>query len=147
MIPATWDYHFFNRLRNCLELLPSTGEKKDIKNYLFFEEVLVYWEMLLSFMADGDTLVLREQEISWQQNPMVLDQRPHPWTGIARLTLTALHEVEQVIRHERKRARNRPSFILQADIDRASDAINQARQLEERLLNLSYPSEAEIMSP
>ncbi|KAI2766991.1 transcriptional regulator family: Fungal Specific TF [Penicillium roqueforti] len=126
------------------EVLP----KNDSNNYRFFEEALIYWEMLLSFVADNDTMVLsnNSRTASSIGESFVLQRVPHPWTGIARDTQFTVHEVGQLIRRERKRIRSR-RFTSQDDITRAQLAIEKARELEERLLGLAHPSEAEIVSP
>ncbi|OJJ41068.1 hypothetical protein ASPWEDRAFT_34544 [Aspergillus wentii DTO 134E9] len=112
-------------------------------NHRFFEEALVYWEMLLSFVADNDAVTVTA---SGMEESIVLQQVPHPWTGIARDTQFIVKEVGRLVRRERKRVRSR-SFTSQADITQAQRAIEQARAFEERLLDLAHPTEAEIVSP
>ena len=104
--------------------------------------------MLLSFVADNDTMILSEnsRNTSSMGESFVLQRVPHPWTGIARDTQFTVHEVGQLIRRERKRIHSR-RFTSQDDITRAQLAIEKARELEERLLGLAHPSEAEIVSP
>ncbi|KAI2703194.1 transcriptional regulator family: Fungal Specific TF [Penicillium roqueforti] len=146
---------FFNLLRKQLNTISSSSNgssfslpKNDSNNYRFFEEALIYWEMLLSFVADNDTMVLsnNSRTASSIGESFVLQRVPHPWTGIARDTQFTVHEVGQLIRRERKRIRSR-RFTSQDDITRAQLAIEKARKLEERLLGLAHPSEAEIVSP
>ncbi|CAI7662728.1 unnamed protein product [Penicillium glandicola] len=146
---------FFNLLRKQLNTIASSSHspgfsssKNDSNNYRFFEEALTYWEMLLSFVADNDTMVLSDNSRPTPSisESFVLQRVPHPWTGIARDTQFTVHEVGQLIRRERKRIHSR-RFTSQIDITRAQLAIEKARELEERLLSLAHPSEAEIVSP
>ncbi|KAJ5373877.1 Aflatoxin biosynthesis regulatory protein [Penicillium concentricum] len=146
---------FFNLLRKQLNTIASSSHspgfglpKNDSNNYRFFEEALIYWEMLLSFVADNDTMVLSDNSrtASSTGESFVLQRVPHPWTGIARDTQFTVHEVGQLVRRERKRIHSR-RFTSQDDITRAQLAIEKARELEERLLGLAHPSEAEIVSP
>jgi hypothetical protein len=153
--PSDLGISFFNLLRKQLNTISSSSQtsgfsfpKNDNNNYRFFEEALIYWEMLLSFVADNDTMVLSEnlRTASSMGETFVLQRVPHPWTGIARDTQFTVHEVGQLIRRERKRIHSR-RFTSQDDITRAQLAIEKARELEERLLGLAHPSEAEIVSP
>ncbi|KAJ6044770.1 hypothetical protein N7499_007273 [Penicillium canescens] len=153
--PTDLGISFFNMLRKQLNTISSSSHnqsfsfnKNDSNNYRFFEEALIYWEMLLSFVADNDTMVLPHNPDSTPSTgeSLVLQRVPHPWTGIARETQFTVHEVGQLVRRERKRIRSR-RYTSQDDITRAQLAIEKARELEERLLALAHPSEAEIVSP
>ncbi|KAJ5142921.1 Aflatoxin biosynthesis regulatory protein [Penicillium bovifimosum] len=153
--PKDLGISFFNLLRKQLNTIASSAHdpgvsfsKSDSNNYRFFEEALIYWEMLLSFVADNDTMLLSDHS---RTNPstdesLVLQRVPHPWTGIARDTQFTVHEVGRLIRRERKRIHAR-KFTSQADITQSQLAIEKAHELEERLLALAHPSEAEIISP
>ncbi|RHZ50162.1 uncharacterized protein CDV56_105213 [Aspergillus thermomutatus] len=137
---------FFNLLRKHLDVKAAeTPSHNRGNNHQFFEEALIYWEMLLSFVAD-DSAVLSGKSASGIGESVVLQRVPHPWTGIARDTQFTVQEVGRLIRAERKRVRAR-NFTSQADIDRAQMAITRARELEERLLGLAHPTEGEIVSP
>ncbi|OJJ83891.1 uncharacterized protein ASPGLDRAFT_126804 [Aspergillus glaucus CBS 516.65] len=146
--PKDLGISFFNLLRKHLNGKSSGADSflsRHSKNYQFFEEALVYWEMLLSFVADNDSLSLSDTT-SGMEDSLVLQRMPHPWTGIARDTQSAVQEVGRLVRRERKRIRAQ-RFTSQEDITQAQKAIDQAQQLEERLLRLAHPAEAEIISP
>ncbi|KAE8147682.1 fungal-specific transcription factor domain-containing protein [Aspergillus avenaceus] len=132
---------FFNLLRNHLTTDPNQPSNNS-NNHQFFEEALIYWEMLLSFVAD-DTAVLPGSSAN---GPLVLQRIPHPWTGIARETQFTVQEVGRLIRRERKRIRTR-TFTSRTDIARAQKSLDKAQDLETRLLSLAHPTEAEIVSP
>lgn len=152
--PKDLGISFFNLLRKQLnsvassEDIPSfTFAKSCGNNYRFFEEALVYWEMLLSFVADNDNMAFSDtSRASCTGESLVIQRVPHPWTGIARDTQFTVHQVGRLVRRERKRIRSR-RFTSQDDIMRAQMAIEKARELEERLLGLAHPTEAEIVSP
>lgn len=152
--PKDLGISFFNLLRKQVNSLASSsngsnfGFVKNIShNYRFFEEALIYWEMLLSFVTDNDSMVFSDNSrASSTGEALVLQRIPHPWTGIARDTQFTVHEVGRLVRRERKRIRAR-QFTSQDEITRAQTAIKKARELEERLLSLAHPSEAEIVSP
>ncbi|KAJ5175291.1 Aflatoxin biosynthesis regulatory protein [Penicillium canariense] len=154
--PKDLGISFFNLLRKQINLIASSsnsphfGYAKSISNnYRFFEEALIYWEMLLSFVTDNESMVFSDNSnprASSMGESLVLQRVPHPWTGIARDTQFTVHEVGRLVRRERKRIRTR-QFTSQDDILRAHMAIEKARELEERLLALAHPSEAEIVSP
>ncbi|OOF97882.1 hypothetical protein ASPCADRAFT_128072 [Aspergillus carbonarius ITEM 5010] len=144
--PKDLGISFFNLLRNHLDTKqagpPIPGRSN---NHQFFEEALVYWEMLLSFVAD-DSAVLSGSAAVATDESLVLQRVPHPWTGIARDTQYTVQEVGRLIRRERRRIRSR-AFTSNADIARAQQAMDKAHELEERLLGLAHPAEAEIISP
>ncbi|KAL3465563.1 fungal-specific transcription factor domain-containing protein [Aspergillus heterothallicus] len=140
---------FFNLLRrhlNTAALAKSTNPSNRGNNYQFFEEALVYWEMLLSFVADDAAVLPAAPTPSNTAESLVLQRVPHPWTGIARDTQFTVQEAGRLVRAERKRIRAR-KFTSQADIAQAQIALERARELEERLLSLAHPTEAEIVSP
>lgn len=139
---------FFNLLRKHLDS-QSNGSNTNLltnrNNYQFFEEALVYWEMLLSYVADHNML-LPSPKASLQTENILTQRVPHPWTGIARDTQFTVHEVGRLIRQERQRMRTR-RFISQSDIAQAQRAIKKAEELEERLMNLAHPAETEVVNP
>lgn len=151
--PKDLGISFFNLLRKQLKSTSSSDTtsfgfiKNCGNNYRFFEESLVYWEMLLSFVADNDDMAFSDtSRASSMDESLVLQRVPHPWTGIARDTQFTVHQVGRLVRRERKRIRSR-QFTSQDDIIRAQMAIEKARELEARLLGLAHPTEAEIVSP
>jgi hypothetical protein len=142
---------FFNLLRNHINSLSSDSNSSSMltnrNNYQFFEEALVYWEMLLSYVADHNTLASSVKSGIQTPTDSILSQRvPHPWTGIARDTQFTVHEVGRLIRRERSRVRSR-QFTSQGDIIQAQKAIEKSQELEQRLLNLAHPTETEIVNP
>jgi hypothetical protein len=151
--PKDLGISFFNLLRKQVNSLASSSNSSNFgfvknvsNNYRFFEEALIYWEMLLSFVTDNESMVFSDTRTSSMGEALVLQRIPHPWTGIARDTQFTVHEVGRLVRRERKRIRAR-QFTSQEEIARAQMAIKKARELEERLLGLAHPSEAEIVSP
>ncbi|KAL4940660.1 hypothetical protein BDV06DRAFT_196263 [Aspergillus oleicola] len=146
--PKDLGISFFNHLRRHLDsaaLAKSTNPTSRGNNYQFFEEALVYWEMLLSFVADDAAVLPAPPTPSNAAESLVLQRVPHPWTGIARDTQFTVQEAGRLVRAERKRIRSR-RFTSQADIAEAQVALEKARELEERLLSLAHPTEAEIVS-
>ena len=99
---------FFNLLRNHLDAKPSLKDSNAHhgNNHRFFEEALVYWEMLLSFVADDATVLSGNTAMDTGES-LVLQRVPHPWTGIARDTQFTVQEVGRLVRCERKRIRLR----------------------------------------
>ncbi|KAL4913460.1 fungal-specific transcription factor domain-containing protein [Aspergillus aurantiobrunneus] len=147
--PKDLGISFFNLLRGHLDnaiLAKSTNPTNRGNNYQFFEEALVYWEMLLSFVADDAAVLPAPPTPSNAAESLLLQRVPHPWTGIARDTQFTVQEAGRLVRAERKRIRAR-KFTSQADIAEAQTALEKGRELEERLLSLAHPTEAEIVSP
>ena len=144
--PKDLGISFFNLLRNHLDTKPSVARDPGrSNNHQFFEEALIYWEMLLSFVADDATVRSGPSTASTGES-LVLQRVPHPWTGIARDTQSTVQEVGRLVRRERKRIRAR-RFTSHVEVARAQRALEKARELEERLLGFAHPAEAEIVSP
>ncbi|KAJ5925289.1 Aflatoxin biosynthesis regulatory protein [Penicillium verhagenii] len=151
--PKDLGISFFNLLRKHLNSISDESSTEPIgvpnsrsNNYRFFEEALVYWEMLLSFVSDNDSTMFSDgSRASLTDETLVLQRVPHPWTGIARDAQFTVHEVGRLVRRERKRIHSR-NFTSKDDIRRAQIAIEKAHQLEDRLLNLAHLTEAEIVS-
>lgn len=141
---------FFNLLRKHINSIASDSHSGALlsnrNNYQFFEEALVYWEMLLSYVADHNTLARAKTGLQMTTDSILSQRVPHPWTGIARDTQFTVHEVGRLIRRERNRVRAR-RFTSQGDIAQAQKAIQKARELEARLLSLAHPAETEIVNP
>ncbi|EEA22827.1 hypothetical protein TMatcc_001684 [Talaromyces marneffei ATCC 18224] len=142
---------YFNTLRNHLNSLTSGINSGSLltnrNNYQFFEEALIYWEMLLSFVADTSTLNSSAKVHLAAANDQPLTQKvPHPWTGIARDTQFIVNKVGRLVRRERKRIRAK-RFTSQRDITQAQEAIREALELEERLLSLAHPAETDVVNP
>lgn len=147
--PKDLGISYFNLLRRHLDtaiLAKATNPTNRGNNYQFFEEALVYWEMLLSFVADDSAVIQAAPTSSNTAESLVLQRVPHPWTGIARDTQYTVQEAGRLVRAERRRIRAR-KFTSQADIAEAQIALEKGRGLEERLLSLAHPTEAEIVSP
>lgn len=146
--PKDLGISYFNLLRKHLNTISygrSTGNCSYTKNYQFFEEALIYWEMLLSFVTNNESLSVNTTAPDTEDS-IVLQRMPHPWTGIARDTHSVVQEVGRLVRCERARIRSQ-RFTSQEDIAQAQRAIDYAQQLEKRLLNMAHPAEAEVISP
>ncbi|EED15231.1 conserved hypothetical protein [Talaromyces stipitatus ATCC 10500] len=150
--PKDLGISYFNTLRNHLNSLTSGINSGSLltnrNNYQFFEEALIYWEMLLSYVADNSTLTssARMDPQSGSDQQLLTQKVPHPWTGIARDTQFIVNKVGRLVRRERKRIRAK-RFTSQRDIAQAQQAIREAQELEERLLSLAHPAETEVVNP
>jgi hypothetical protein len=110
----------------------------------FFEESLIYWEMLMGFVnPDAMTfapsgLRSRPKKIPSARKP---DGKimPHPWTGIAPTVMILFAEVGRLVRRERMRDGN-----ASIDFRRHRENLLNAATLEEDLLAAEYPTIDEI---
>ncbi|KAJ5895254.1 transcriptional regulator family: Fungal Specific TF [Penicillium taxi] len=150
--PKDLGISFFNILRKQLNTNPTPGSsgigfiKNSSNNYRFFDEALVYWEMLLSFVADNEKMTTSDHSNVSSSELLALQCVPHPWTGIARDTQLTVNEVGKLVRRERKRILA-TKFTSRNEINRDQMTIDKAYELEERLLALAHPNETEIVSP
>lgn len=126
------------------KLLTNAENEGKQRETQFFEESLIYWEMLMGFVnPDAITfapsgLRTRPKKIPSARKP---DGKimPHPWTGIAPTIMILFAEVGRLVRRERMRDGN--SSI---DFRRHHENMLNAATLEEDLLAAEYPSMDEI---
>ncbi|EXJ91619.1 hypothetical protein A1O3_00169 [Capronia epimyces CBS 606.96] len=133
--------------------IPSVLENNNTRNLQFFQEAMIYWEMLLSYVSD----ITMPLPPSQYQGPALPDtvkpsqalepSFPHPWTGVAREAQAMVFEVGRLVRQERHRIRNRPFFTSLSDIDTSRKALDTAAALACRLRNLKFPAEEAVVSP
>lgn len=132
------------------KLLCSPEREEVQRETQFFEESLIYWEMLMGFVTqDAMTFspgsVLRSRAPKGAA-PVARNKEgkivPHPWTGIAPRIQMLFAEVGRVVRRER---------LLQVsgatDFRRRQDNLLNATTLEEDLLAAEYPGEDELADP
>ncbi|KIW68841.1 hypothetical protein PV04_04761 [Phialophora macrospora] len=127
---------------------PTFLELNNKRNLRFFEEAMIYWEMLLSYVSDDMSVALPPTQGPGLEFDSVRELSfPHPWTGIAREAQVLVFEVGRLVRRERQRIKKRPLFTSLADIDKSYKVINTAEGLALRLRELRLPSEQAIVSP
>ncbi|KAF3040317.1 hypothetical protein E8E12_008074 [Didymella heteroderae] len=115
----------------------------------FFEESLIYWEMVMGFVTEDAMSFSRPSGM----RPRVVSNKqstpagrrpdgkivPHPWTGVAPMIQAIFAEVGRLVRSER--SLNRDSVM---DLIRRQENLFNATSLEEDLLAVDYPSVDEI---
>lgn len=132
------------RVPGLVEISRSNG-----RNFQFFQEAMIYWEMLLSYVVDDDSVVFVQQSehaASHESNLLSEHNFPHPWTGVAKEPQAIVFEVGRLVRQERHRIRNQ-RFTTSADIKAASKALTTAKQLADSLQQLELPMEDIIVNP
>lgn len=120
--PRDLGLSFFNRVRSRLASMPMLRlfEGHD-NNFHFFHESLIYWEMLLAYVADNN-------ELDPSGGPLMSVEYfpsrkvPHPWTGIARDTQYTVQEFGRLIRRQRKSSYSR-RFVSEEHIRELQDTI------------------------
>ena len=147
-----------NLFRKHVQRMRGLGQLMKNGNSLrFFQESLLYWEMLLAYVVDDDQLgksestavdtpILTPADGATNVQPSDGRHVPHPWTGIARDTQVLVQEVGRLVRSHRLRAHKR-SFATQAAVSQLQHEIMRASQLEAALLDLSFPEEANVTNP
>lgn len=134
----------------------------------FFEEALIYWEMLIGFVEPECTssnigpLGLASSFLGGNSDSPTAQARkllPHPWTGIAPKVQTIFAEVGRLIRQERlsksrDRANRSTTFgMMPASSFRtsrakaAADNLAWATVLEDHLLSASLPTTEDLIDP
>ncbi|CAK7201274.1 hypothetical protein SEUCBS139899_003977 [Sporothrix eucalyptigena] len=142
---------FFNQIAACLATAPASafGEDGGHRSYRFFRESMLYWEMLLAFVADNDTISTvpdeRPDPADGSMGPESIPgpRIPHPWTGFCAETQLAVLKVGRLIRRQRK-FDYAHRFASMAHINQLKKDMSTARELEERLVNISHPTEQSV---
>ncbi|KAF2476333.1 uncharacterized protein BDR25DRAFT_252259, partial [Lindgomyces ingoldianus] len=131
------------------KLISSSEDEGIQRDNQFFEESLIYWEMLMGFVSQ-DTMTFSSGS-SMRRGPRKATPAarrpdgkivPHPWTGIAPTVQMMFAEVGRLVRRER---------LLQmsgtVDVRRMQENLLDAASLEEDLLDAEWPLAEELADP
>lgn len=138
-------------LPKLIEANPADDKKIQRQNQ-FFEESLIYWEMLIGFVHKSTTFspnFSSQHKSSLHTSPTVSASTtpdgkfvPHPWTGIAPKVQMLFAEVGRLVRHERT---SRLSGFLDP-LDFAG-MLSRASALEEELVAAEFPPDDDLIDP
>ncbi|KAJ5910322.1 hypothetical protein N7504_004965 [Penicillium tannophilum] len=109
------------------------------RNFRFFLEALIYWEMVAAFVSGEGlrsalTLTADTSTFPWA-GPLATAVIPHPWTGVAPRVMLLFAEVGRLVQDHAISA-GQPGADL--------DLVASATKLEEDLLSAYIPTEDEI---
>ena len=131
------------------KLMDRSQEAEVQREAQFFEESLIYWEMVMGFVTEDAMSFSRpagmRPRIVSNQKGVPVGRRsdgkivPHPWTGVAPMIQALFAEVGRLVRSER--SLNRDSVM---DLIHRQENLFNATSLEEDLLAVDYPSVDEI---
>ncbi|KAF3004166.1 hypothetical protein E8E13_005684 [Curvularia kusanoi] len=131
------------------KLMDRSQEAEVQREAQFFEESLIYWEMVMGFVTEDAMSFSRPSgtrpRIVSNMKSTPAGRRPdgkivpHPWTGVAPMVQALFAEVGRLVRCER--SLNRDSVM---DLIRRQENLLNATSLEEDLLAVDYPSIDEI---
>lgn len=138
------------------KLICNTSREEVRRETQFFEEALIYWEMLMGFVtqdtvtcSSGSVLRQRSRTAPQPAEPSTrarfIDGKivPHPWTGIAPSIQLLFAEVGRLVRKERLlHLYGSPDLLIQQQQN-----LTDARSLEEDLLAAEYPGQQELADP
>jgi hypothetical protein len=151
--------------RKRLEQQPECIGVREQRQNAFFEQCILYWEMLVGFVKDDiDEFGFSEFEkpettvTSTNSNASTIGGRkervfPHPWTGVAPNAQELLAQVGRLVRSYRRTLTEDVanfdflSLDLTFDLDpppEESPALTQAKIIEEKLLSFE-PPDAELI--
>lgn len=133
-----------------IESKPAERERQD----RFFEEALIYWEMMMAFVTpkDNDPLSVEHSTEAEKLNEPDEDQAttsstsnekllPHPWTGVAPKIQMLFAEVAQLVRRER-------TALDDTSVDWVVNGVQRrtaASRLEEQLLTVELPKPSALV--
>ncbi|KAG9767957.1 hypothetical protein KCU88_g7355, partial [Aureobasidium melanogenum] len=147
--PRDMGTYFFNTVATKLRQMRVSGHfKHDDTNFRFFQEAMMYWEMLLAYVVDSHELHKSGGSALIDEQRVAPRQVPHPWTGVARETQYLVQEVGRLVRQQRKRARLH-RFMTQSHIKELQRALRYAEDLECRLLAILRPPphQSDVVNP
>ncbi|KAB8290043.1 hypothetical protein EYC80_010369 [Monilinia laxa] len=128
----------------------------------FFEQCILYWDLLAGFVEDEENILMLEDETPRKISaaPAAGNHRifPHPWTGIAPNIQILFAQVGRLIRSYRKStfnplsniALNDPFFDfnslpVEQNVFTNIEWVTKAQLLEEELLAVNLPSETQLV--
>ncbi|KAJ4258030.1 hypothetical protein NW762_008168 [Fusarium torreyae] len=124
-----------------------TEEERKLLN--IFNKSWTYCELLLSVVSDtnpyGSYEIEEVDDISVDEYPTaapsepVVDDMPHPWTGVSNTVSRLLTQTLRLCRNYRYHVKN-PSPFATRDHATALGMIEEAKSLEEKLLGLDFES-------
>ena len=133
------------------KLLCNSEDEQVQRETQFFEESLIYWEMLIGFVTQDSFDFssgprLRNKAMPRRNTPAARNSDgkivPHPWTGIAPTIQILFAEVGRLIRRERMLDINET-----VDLCQRQDNLLNAATLEEDLLEAELPMIDELADP
>ncbi|KAI5367560.1 Putative zn(2)-C6 fungal-type DNA-binding domain, fungal transcription factor [Septoria linicola] len=141
---------FYAMMKDRIDTMASTGEliqhEVNLNSFNFFREAMVFWEMLLSFVADSNSI----RKCSTPLGPTLTCQPAkhiaHPWTGVARDAIQIVADIGRLVRAHRIR-HSQQSFITQAYVHQLNQDLEVARDLENKLLACRHPHANDIVHP
>ncbi|KAF2488902.1 hypothetical protein BU16DRAFT_216251 [Lophium mytilinum] len=128
----------------------SKSDDKDVQRQVqFFEESLIYWEMLIGFVSEDSMSFsprakpVPKEAASYKSSSETVNGKcvPHPWTGIAPKVQMLFAEVGRLVRRERT------SLLSIFDPADSKERLDCAAVLEEELLTAEYPLEYDLVDP
>ncbi|OCK83776.1 hypothetical protein K432DRAFT_321533 [Lepidopterella palustris CBS 459.81] len=139
-------------LPRLMESSPSDTKETQRTNQ-FFEESLIYWEMLIGFVSQESVTFSPEfgsrSKSAFSGGPIGVASRmpdgrfcPHPWTGIAPRVQMLFAEVGRLVCHERMSLRS--GLFDPVDME---EKLSCAIALEEELLAAQFPQADELADP
>ncbi|RGP73574.1 hypothetical protein FLONG3_6311 [Fusarium longipes] len=104
----------------------------------FVQEALEYWTMVLSFITDTEQLGMSVTALPRTSGPLPLNSiiTPNPFSGVTRGAVAIFTDTSRLIYKLRKRL-PQLRFIRETDIDFLRETLNEAHQLEQRILGYS----------
>ncbi|CAG7564359.1 unnamed protein product [Fusarium equiseti] len=124
-----------------------TDEERKLLN--IFNKSWTYCEMLLSVVSDTNPYISYEadevEDISVDEYPTaaptdpVVDDMPHPWTGVSNTVSRLLTQTLRLCRNYRYHVKH-PGPFATRDHATALKMIDEAKSLEEKLLGLDFES-------
>lgn len=140
----------FDYARNVIDMINKgkiPGFDNSNRNMQFFQEAMIYWEMLMSHVVDIETPLFSAQgALAPKYLPNSLEPKiSHPWTGVASEVHLIVSKTGCLVRQERGHMRNRPFFVDWAELEASEKALDTARHLVDQLENLKLPDPESIM--
>lgn len=137
---------FYNMARGRVEAIRATGiaMTANDNNFNFFDEGLVFWEMILSYVVDDKNIRPASQPTEMQVPNRSIRRAAHPWTGVARDMVQTVADIGRLVRAHRTRLLKQ-KFVTQVCLDQLGHDLMAARELEKRILAYQHPDEESIM--
>lgn len=136
----------FHLYRQQLHHMIECGQFQAADIAAFYQDALICWGMLLSFVSDDD-LQLAPDGGRYESGPIAVPATfvPHAWTGVAKDAQILITQVGGLVRFNWRRAHER-HFTTKAAVELHQSEIASALRLEKLLHTWNRPGEASVSS-
>ncbi|KEF59931.1 uncharacterized protein A1O9_04779 [Exophiala aquamarina CBS 119918] len=116
----------------------------DQRRSIFFDQAMMYWRTILSFVSDD--AYIHERTLRSSESLLQVQSAPHPWALIATEMMDAIPEVGATI-HAHRQKHGHLCVWKRLHIEDIQKAMSTCERLEHTLIHWALLAEHEILDP